>query len=268
MSAGKKTVKILGVIVLLIVAVGVVLFMNKNAIVKSYIEKTASEALGVAVTIGEMDINLGEKKVVINDIAVANPPGYKNEHVLKIKNITVDGESFSKELLAFTLIQVDGTEVNLEVNEKGANLGDLKQNTQKTAQSSGQSSEEKPAKKSETKVIVRKFALTGAKITPSVTLLGGDMPVVNVKDIVVKDIGTKENGVTPEEAIAQIMDVVLAKFNVTASGAGLMEGMSLESLNAMGVSTGQVFKKNLKKSYTKEVDKFKKGLGGLKGMFE
>ena len=267
MAAGKKTVKILGVIVLLVALAGIFVFMNKDAIIKNYIESAASEALGVAVTIGDLDINLGEKKVVINNIAVANPKGYKNEHVLKIKNVTVDGEKFSKELLAFTLIQVDGTQVNLEVNEKGANLGDLKQKTQQGKQQAGQSSDQEKSG-SNIKVIVRKFALTGAEITPSVTLIGGDMPVVKVKDIVVKDIGTKENGVTPEQAVAQIMDVVLAKFNVTASGAGFMEGMSLESLNAMGVSTGQVFKKNLKNSYKGEVDKFKKGLGGLKGMFE
>jgi hypothetical protein len=274
MSAVKKTAKtalfIFGGIVLLIVVVGSYIFLNLNSIAKNFSEKAASEALGVPVSIGEMDIRLDEKKIVVNDVAVANPKGYKNEYAITIKNITVDGESFSKDLLVFTLIQVDGTAVNLEVNEKGANLGKLKQSSQQTVQQTEQVSEAKASDpKSEIKVIVRKFALAGAQITPSVTLLrDASLSAVKVNDIVVNGIGEKENGVTSEEAIAQIMNVVLDKFNGRANSAGFLEGMSLDSLNAIGVSTGEVFQKNLKKSYDGEVDKLKKGFDGLKSLFE
>ncbi len=273
MSAVKKTVKtalfLFSAIILLVAGIGAYVYLNMNSLAKNFAERAASEAMGVPVTIGDMDIRLDEKRVVVSDVAVANPRGYKNKHAITIKNITVAGERFSKDLLVFSLIQVDGTAVNLEVSERGANLGELKQSAQKTVRQEEQSSGDAAAPKSEIKVIVREFALTGGQIKPSVTLLANDnLSTVKVKDIVVNDIGEKENGVTSEEAIAQIMSIVLDQFNRTANSAGFLKGMSLEKLNAIGVSTGQVFKKNLKDSYQGEVEKFKKGFDNLKGMFE
>ncbi len=61
---------------------------------------------------------------------------------------------------------------------------------------------------------------------------------------------------------------MLERFNESSNSAGFLEGLSLDSLNAIGVSTGEVFQKNLNKSYKKEVKKFKKGFQDLKGMFE
>ena len=270
MSAVKKTAKValvtFGVLVLLVVGLGAYLYMNINSIAKGYAEKAASEALGVAVTIGDMDIQPENLKVVVSDIAVANPPGFKNEHAITIKNVTVDGESFSKDKLIFTLVQVDGTQVNLEVAER-VNLGELKKNTQQVEQAAPQDGGKSAAKEGP-KVIVREFALTGAQLTPSMTLTGTEMGTVKVNDIRLKNIGEKEDGVTSEEAIAQIMDAVLDKFNGTANKAGFLAGVPLNMLNDIGVTTGEVFRKNLKNSYDGEVDKLKKGLGSLKGMFE
>lgn len=275
MSAVKKTAKVtlvvFGLLVFLVVGLGAYLYVNMDSIAKNFAEQAASKALGVPVTIGDMDIILDQKKVVVSDIAVANPQGYKNEYAITIKNISVAGESFSSDLLSFALISVDGTAINLEVNEHGANLGALKKQTDKKAQSgSSQNSEPGSSEKaSKVKVIVKRFSLTGAELTPSVTLLeNANLPVVKVPDIHIKDIGEKENGVPVEEAIAQIMAVVLGEFNKTANSAGFMDGMSLEMLNEIGISTGEVFKKNLKKSYKNEVNKFKNGLDGLKNMFE
>ena len=273
-SVIKKTAKLalilFSVIVLLVVGLVAYLYVNIEDLAKDFAEKAASEALGVPVTIGEMDIQLKTLTVVVNDIAVANPKGYKNEHAIIIKAVTVAGESFSKELLAFSLVQVDGTAVNLEVNENGVNLGALKKKAQQTAQQTPQSSDVASSSAvPDIKVIVRKFVLTGAQLKPSVTLLGdNNLSIVKVPDIHLRGIGEKENGVVAEEAIAQIMDIVLDKFNGSANSAGFLEGLPLDMLNEIGVSTGEVFKKNLKKSYNKEVSKFKKGLDNLKGIFE
>jgi len=279
MSAVKKTARValflFGALVLLVVGGGAYVYLNLDSLAKKLSEQAASDALGVPVTIGEMKILLEEKKVVVENIAVANPQGYKNKNALTINNITVAGESFSKDLLVFSLVQVDGTAVNLEVNENGVNLGALKKSSEQAAQETTQksaSTAEKTAEEGDDngiKVIVRKFSLTGAQLTPSVTLLpNANLSVVSVPDINVKGIGEKENGVSSEEAVAQIMAVVLEKMNETANSAGFLKGLSLDALNDIGVSTGEVFQKNLKDSYNKEVDKLKKGVDGLKGLFE
>jgi len=282
MSAVKKTAKIsLGLlsffVLLIVIGVGYI-YVNMDNMAKNFAEQAASDALGVPVTIGKMKILLEDKKVIVSNIAVSNPKGYSKPNAITINEIAVTGESFSTALLTFANISVDGTAVNLEVNEKGTNLGDLKKRAEQKSVSSKpnnsakQSSEDKPKhdnKQKDLKVIVKNFALTSAQLTPSITLLGdNDLATVKVPDIHLSGIGEKENGILAEEAIAQIMNSVLERFNESSNSAGFLEGLSLDSLNAIGVSTGEVFQKNLNKSYKKEVKKFKKGFQDLKGMFE
>jgi len=282
MSAVKKTAKVsLGLlsffVLLIVIGVGYI-YVNMDNMAKQFAEQAASDALGVPVTIGKMKILLEDKKVIVSNIAVSNPKGYSKPNAITINEIAVIGESFSTALLTFANISVDGTAVNLEVNEKGTNLGDLKKRAEQKSVSSKpnnsakKSSEDKPKhdnKQKDLKIIVKNFALTSAQLTPSVTLLGdNDLATVKVPDIHLSGIGEKEKGILAEEAIAQIMNSVLERFNESSNSAGFLEGLSLDSLNAIGVSTGEVFKKNLDKSYKKEVKKFKKGFQDLKGMFE
>ncbi|MFP4386650.1 MAG: hypothetical protein ACLFP8_05400 [Alphaproteobacteria bacterium] len=271
MSAVKKTVKIVlflfSALVLLVIGGGIYLYMNINSITKDYSERAASDALGVPVTIGEMDILLEDMKVVVRDVAVANPEGYRNAHAITIKNIMLDGESFSPQHLTFSSVDVDGTDVFLEVSQNGLNLGALQKATAQELQDG--EGEAQTADSTAAKVIVRRFSLTGAKLTPSVTHLPSrDFSAVEVPDIRLSDIGEKENGVVAEEAIAQIMNVVIKEVAKTANREGFLKGLPFEYVNKMGVSFGEVFQKNLKESYKKEVNKFKEGFDSIKGMFE
>lgn len=278
MSVVKKSAKaslyIFSIFVILLIVGAGFIYVNMGSIAKQLTEKVASEALGVPVTIGDMVITLEEKKVVVTNIKIANPPGYKKSHAITVDSVTVAGESFSKQLLTFARVAVDGTNVNVEVTGKGTNLGDLKKNvdakkgSSKPKSSSSQNSDGAHGKDEQIKVIVKKFALTKAQLNPSVTLIDKDLAYVTVPDIHLTNIGKKENGVVAQEAVAQIMDAVLERFNESANGAGFLEGLSLEMLNEIGVSTAEVFQKNLKESYEKEVDGFKKGLDDIKGLFE
>ncbi|PCJ98149.1 MAG: hypothetical protein COA45_08330 [Zetaproteobacteria bacterium] len=275
MSAVKKTAKVslylLSFFVILLVGGIVYLYTNMDSLAKQLTEQIASDALGVPVRVGSMAITLENLKVVVQDIRISNPKGYTNPEAITIKSITIDGDSFTRELLTFARISVDGTHVNLEVDSDGTNLGDIKNNIANLSSpsASGNSKNTGGDKGDGIKVIVKKFSLTGAELSPSVTLLGGaTLATITAPDIRLTGVGQKENGVLAQDAIAQIMDAVLQQFNQSANGAGFLEGMSLEMLNSMGVSTADVFKKNLKKSYNKEVEGFKKGFGDLKSLFE
>ncbi|MGH1377744.1 MAG: hypothetical protein ACRBB3_02885 [Alphaproteobacteria bacterium] len=280
MSAVKKTARIglylLSLLVLLLVGGAVYLYTNMDYLAKQITEQVASDTLGVPVHVGDMKITLEDLKVVVQDVRVSNPKGYNNPDAISIKAIVIDGDSFSRDLLTFARISVSGTNVNLEVDKDGTNISDISNNiANRSADKSGGSSSHDghshdghSHKGEDVKVIVKKFSLTGAQITPSVTLLGGDLAKVTAPDIHLVGIGQKENGILAQEAIAQIMDVVLQKFSKSSNSAGFLEGMSLDMLNSIGVSTADVFKKNLKKSYEEEVDGFKKGFDEIKTLFE
>lgn len=277
MSAVRKTAKaglfLFSVLAILVVASGIYLYMNMGGIARQITERIASDALGVPVTLGGMDISLENKKVVVTDIRIANPPGYSKPYAMTIGSVTVAGESFSRELLTFAMIDVDNTNVNLEVTPNGTNLGDMKKNTEKVAQKAGSGAPNpsagagKPAaaKGGDMKVIIRTVALTHTQLNPSVTLVQKDLAYVNVPDIRLQGIGEKENGVLAGEAVAQVLGAVLASVNKTANSAGFLQGLSLDSLNEMGVSTLDVFNKNLKENFNEDVDQFKKGVKNLFG---
>lgn len=265
MSVVKKTAKaslyIFSFFVILFVAGGVYLYVNVDSLAKQLSEQVASDALGVPVTIGEMHISLEEKKVEVKAIKISNPAGYRKPHAVEIASIVIAAETLSKELLNFARVEVDGTITNLEVKGKSTNLGDLK------AKIDAKQSGAKPTNKKPIKVIVQKFSLTKAQLNPSVILLNRDLAFVTVPDIHLIGVGEKDGGVIAQDAIAQIMEAVLGKFTSSANSAGFLEGLSLDVLNQMGVSTGEVFKKNLKKSFDKDVEQLKQGVEGLKGLF-
>ncbi len=266
-KSAKVGLYIFGFLILLVIGVAAYIYINMDSIAKQVTEKIASDALGVPVHIGGMDISLEEKKVIVSDIRIANPSGYKKPNAIRVETIEIAGESFSKELLVFSRIMVDGTNVNLEVSDKGTNLSDIKNNIAIKSKKSGGAAADSSGG-SNIKVIVKKFSLTKAQLNPSVTLIGGDLAYVDIPDIHLKAIGQKEKGVLAEQAIAQIMQELLNRFNKSANSAGFLKGMSLDVLNAMGVSTVEVFKKNLKDSYNKDVEGLKQGLDGLKKLFK
>ncbi len=264
MSAVKKSAKIslyiFSFFVFVVVAGLGYIYVNMDSLAKQVSEKIATQTLGVPVRIGDMKISLEEKKVVVSDISIANPNGYKKEEAIHVDAVTIAAESFSKELLTFARVEVEGTNVNLEVSQNGTNLTDIKKNI-KVAQKEPQGTENAVKKDEQIKVIIRKFTLKKAQLNPSVTLLKRDLAFITVPDVNVTGVGEKQNGVVAQEAIAQIVKPVLQAFSKSANKAGFLEGLSLETLNNIGLSTADVFKKNLKKSFDKDIKQ-------LKGLFE
>ncbi len=266
-------------VVLLFVAGGVYLYMNINTFAKQFVEQVATDALGVPVRIAEMDITFEEKKVVVHGIQISNPPGYKKPHAIKVNTVTIAAETLSEELLTFARVDVDGTNVNIEVGQNGTNLGDIKKgidtkqvNESKTGVSSSVPSVHSDgaalSHDAQPKVIIKKFSLTKAQINPSVTLIDKDLAYIVAPDLHLKGIGQKENGIAANEAVVQIVEQLLQHFNKSANKAGFLKGLSLDALNDIGVSTADVFKKNLKESFDEDVDQIKDGLNDLKSLFE
>lgn len=257
MSAAKKIAKFVlvgfGMLVLLFAGLVAYLYMNMNELVKDFAQEEASDVLGVPVTIGGVDINAEELRISVSDIVVANPEGFKNKNSIIIDNVIVEAESFVDDVLTLALVKVEGVNVNFEVSDKGVNLRKLKAGSERNIQKSVQQ-KNNGVNSSDVRVVVNRLSLTGAKLTPSVTILSNhDIGVVNVPDIYLENIGRKEGGVLAQEVMARIMGLVLKDFNKSANSAGFIRGESL---------------KDLKKSYKKEVEKFKKGFESLKGVFD
>jgi len=77
---------------------GIYVYMNLGNISKMIAENVASEALGVKVSIGEIDVSVKDKLVTVTDIRVRNPRGYKKPNIMTVRPIFIH---CATKLLAF-----------------------------------------------------------------------------------------------------------------------------------------------------------------------
>lgn len=194
-----KFIKLICALVgLLVIAAGVFLYLNFGSLVKNTAQKIASDALGVKVTISSLDISLKEKRVTVYNVKIANPPKFKNRHIITADNIVIGLNTASRQLIDFKDINVNGTVINLEVTERGTNLKALQKLTQAKKQKQSVGAEQ-------IRVIVRNMVINQSTINPSVTLLSRDIGSIKLPAVRVSGIGQRDNGVIAQDAVRQVM---------------------------------------------------------------
>lgn len=248
MTIAKPLITIASLMIAAIFGGGVYLMMNMDSLAKNLTEKIASDALGVAVNVGTMDINLQERSVSVGGLTIANPEGFEKPHALSISTINVALDSISQKLIHFKNIDVKGTNVFLEVQPNGTNLlaihkgmtkksADKKQNTKEK-----KTTEQSPANAKNIKVIIDQFAFASAQLDPTITLVSTqDLQPIEVPAITLSNIGTKENGVLAHEAITQIWTHLNTQFSDSANSAGFYNGLAGDALkDLVGNNTTEI----------------------------
>lgn len=187
--------------------------MNFGSIAKNMAEKIATNALGVNVSISSVSVSLQDKKATVKGIKIANPSGFKNRHIIMISQVDVGLRAVSKSLIDFNDIAVSGTNVNLEVTQKGTNITALKQTMAR-----------QPKRQTDNpiRVIIRKVAINQSTVKPSVTLLKTDIGSINVPPVTLSGIGVRDNGVHAKEAVRQVIKAYLKQAERQISKEGLL----------------------------------------------
>ena len=240
---------LLGFIAIVFVIVAINAYMQAEGISKDYIEKTASKTLGVAVSIGEMKIDVEKKQVKIKDVKIANPAGYKGPYAATAQSVLATVDTFEKERMIFNMLEVEGLKVFLEVNPATTNLNDLKMQAEQNVRNW-----KTDEKHGEIKVMIRNVLYKAPQITPAVTIQPTKIAVLAANDWPLRGIGTAENGVSFPRAVADVTAATVQNVHVVGNQAELFKGMTLETMNSIGVSTYQVFTKNVNKKINKDLN--------------
>jgi hypothetical protein len=231
---------------------GVYMMANMNALAKNYIERVASDTLGVKVTLGGLEIALQERKARATDLFIANPEGFKGSYALKAAVIDITLGDIAAPLFTLKNVDVSGAEVDLEVHSNVTNLSVIANRV-------------KPAAKTEEqRIIIEKITIAQAQLKPAQVLYAqGEQAPVRMTDIVVENIGRKESGVLADQAIGQVWTGVARGIHAQAARAGLLEGLSNEVLHGMGVSFTQRFKENLQETVQQKVEILNKNIDSM-----
>ena len=241
----KIILRILGGVVVLIVAAIIVVALSLDKIVKKSVETLGPEIIKVPVTVENIHIGLLSGSAKVKGLVIGNPEGYKTPNAISVGTAAVglDVASLLSDKIIIRSVLIDAPEITFEGGLGGNNLSQIADNAAGTSQAgtTTNTASGKPAKKIE----VDDFLLTGAKVHVSLTGLGGKETTLTLPNIHLTDLGKSENGLTAADLTKQVLRAIsTATVKAVANSA-----------NSLG--------NGLKTDAGKTLENATKGLGGL-----
>jgi len=211
---------VIGIVVVLVLAVagaGVYLLQNLDDIVKGLIEEIGTETVGQKVSVADVKIKLGEGSATISGLTVANPPGYSNEPVFSLDNISVsiDAGSITGPVYVINEISVDGVSVLAEQKGATTNVQALLDGMPQT-ESSGEAAAGSSAGSD---VLLAIGQLNFANGSMELRSDQFENQKVELKRLNLRNLGTPENGLTPEQVGAEVANQLVAQIQKAAQDA-------------------------------------------------
>jgi hypothetical protein len=241
--AVKKKTTILPVLLIAILLIGGYLYFNANSIIINTTERIASNALGVPVKIGSLQLSLADKSITLHTLKIGNPPGYKQPYIITADSILVGLNTVSQKFIDFKMIDVKGVELFFEMSPQGANLNDLKKLA--TGKKQAQTPTTANANSEGVRVTIQQVVIDPSTINASIAMLNKTIPPITMLAVHVSGIGQKDGGTNASDAIVQVLTQYLATAEQTVSNSGVFK--QLPNLGNVQKTLGN--KVNLKKLF-------------------
>jgi hypothetical protein len=255
---------VLPLVILLVILIAA-FFLVGTSLIKSGVEKAASSALGVPVTIKDIDLSILQGRVSIQGLVVKNPPGYANETLLELGEATVnlDIGSLMSDTVKIQLVKLDDTKLTMEQKGLSNNLKEVLDNLPKEEKKA------KPTPEEEGKnLLINRLEITSTNVRVKMLPVPGKSDTVSLKidPITMNNLGTDKKlsiGILTTKVLKAIAT------GVAKQGAGVLPndmvkgiGSSLDKATEMGKAATEEGQKMLEKTK----DSGKEAVEGLKGL--
>lgn len=202
----KAVMWIIGVVALVLIAVGVFVVMNSGALLERAMEGYGTRYLGAPVEVEGVDVSLGEGAVTIAGLTIANPEGFDGPPAFQLERITADlaTDQISSELVVLEEVTVDGARVAALVQGTRMNLKQIMDHLNARIAANQQAEETGVA--SEVKLIIDRFSFTNGRASVESDLAG--QAAIDIPPIEVTDIGRQSNGATVGQVLKQILEPI------------------------------------------------------------
>ncbi len=225
------------VVVLLIALAGVSIFLVQNidALLKGLIEQIGSEITQTWVTVDEVKLDLAKGSGSLSGLKIANPEGFSENNLLELGDIaiTIDTASLSGPVYVINEISVDGVKVLAEEIGGTTNVQTLLDNIKSGTSTPGDPDEE--AEATETPGATESEDILLA--IESIDFLNGNVSLkseilgdreLELIDFRLRQLGSKEKGLTPAELGAEIASQVIVQ--ISAAVTDMIADLTSESL--------------------------------------
>ena len=233
--------KILLVIFILIAILGGTtywFFDNLDDFIKDYMVDYGSKMTKTDIEINSVETDLNKGEIIINRLGIENPEGFSNSEAFEVEKIivTVNKDTWNQDIVEIPLVLIKNPEIVYEFNGKQTNFNVLKKNINsyikltssknvKTtirnvrkladnelakANKTRSKTESKETKaKSEKTFFIKELKIVDLEIKARVSSIKKDFLSKKIPLFVIKDIGSKSNGVSPEK----LLEVVISNID-------------------------------------------------------
>ncbi|MBT6232673.1 MAG: AsmA family protein [Nitrosomonadales bacterium] len=216
--------KILLVTLLLILVLGGAtywFFDNLDDFIKNYMVENGSKMTKTEVEVDSVKTDFQKGEISINRLGIENPNGFSNSEAFEVEKvmISINKESLTQDIIEIPLVLINNPEIIYEYNGKKTNFNVLKENIQ-SYQNNGSniSQEKKSTKTTESKEIkdtndkktpktffIKELKIVDLEIKARVSSLKKDFLNKKIPLIVIKDIGSKSQGASPEFILERVI---------------------------------------------------------------
>ncbi len=192
-----------------LVAAGIYFSRRVGPAVAAAIETYGGRAAGTKVRVAGVDVSLRQSLATVSGLVIGNPPGYRAPYALRVDETAVDLDvpSLARQAIELRDVTLQGATLNVEQHDASTNVTQILDHLEHgggadSAASAG------PQTASAQKLIIDRFELTGGRITLTSSLLNGPQ-TIELPQIVVKDVGRAQGGLTYDAAAAAILRPIL-----------------------------------------------------------
>lgn len=208
-----KTGKIVtGLVLVSIAAIAIVVtlvFQNLDGIIKKVIEDTGTKITGTAVSLDSVKLTLTDGRGELDGLRIANPTGFSSGPIFAMNQVAleIDPASVTGKVIVIREVIIDGAKLNAEQKGLATNLKALLDNIEKNTPKSAEPAAVESTSPSDVRLMLERFAFTNTQAS-LITEQWGEQKL-QLKDIVLTNIGDKETGLSPEALAGRMVQALV-----------------------------------------------------------
>jgi hypothetical protein len=204
---------LVGIIALLTLALIAVYFIGGTVISKvavAGVDAFVPQVTGTDVRMGGLSVSPLTGSGEVHDFVLGNPEGYKSDHSISFTRAHLDVAPFTilGDRILIERIHVYQPSFNFERKLLTSNIKQILDNIKAASGRTVEEAENLPDEVKETGVRIEIKELIIEEAQVSFSMAGATVPVPMPR-IVLRDIGTKDGGIPPDEMAFEVMSVVL-----------------------------------------------------------
>lgn len=200
----KKAVAVVVVIVAVLAAAAYWAYSSLDVIVRVAIEYYGPKIAGVPVHVSGVDLSASDGRGVVRGLEIGTPPGFTAPHAARVGEIRValDPATVREAVVRIRELTVESPDIMYERGDHGTNLKAIQEHIKRyVAEQDGGDPASRPAeaRHGRRKFTVDRLVIRGAHVTMTSPALRGQGLRFELPAIELKDVGKRQDGLTPSE---------------------------------------------------------------------